>query len=442
MSIERIVVSIIAALFQSFAVTLISFKQLPKCEIKKSYIFFGLLWFYCIIGFLFIPNQLRFILFITILALEIFFILGMKSKDVILYAFNTEVIMSISEIIISFILVLVGIDSVDIVNNSKYNLLTNILISLFSILLIYIPFINATINKIIKIFNKNKNLINYLYIFLVILYLVVSKNGLEFILKSNYYINILFMFSIVFIIVLILKSEFKYDKLKDENKLMLSYVTKYEKIITEKGKANHEFKNQLMVIRGYAQMNKPDKLLEYIDGVVEDSKKTGSSYLISQLNNFPDGGIKGLLYYKLSLMDDFKIKYEINVEEGVKDKLDSLNTAMYNNITKILGVLLDNAIDASRQTRKKKIIITVSKERTNVIFNLYNTYKGKLDISKIGTGYTTKGKNHGYGLRLVKDIVESNKNLCVEKFLEEDYYVSKLIIKIPKKGKKIKGYTK
>ena len=55
-----------------------------------------------------------------------------------------------------------------------------------------------------------------------------------------------------------------------------------------------------------------NKIIDYIDEVVEDSNKAGSSYLISQLNNFPDGGIKGLLYYKLSIMEDENINYTIN----------------------------------------------------------------------------------------------------------------------------------
>lgn len=428
MSIEKVLVSVIAALFQSVAVTTICLKQQninKKSEIIK---FFIPMFLYCMASFYFIPNQLRFLLFILVISLVLYLILKIRDKIVLLYAFNTEVILAFSEVIVTSFLVLIGINSKDIVNDQSYNLIANILISVIGILIFSISFIKLLFNKIILTFKKSKNLINYLYIVMVILYLIVSKNGLELILKSNYYINVLFIIGIVVILTIIIKNESKYEQLKEENKQMLNYVTKYEKIIATQGKTNHEFKNQLMVIRGYAQMHS-DKIIDYIDEIVKDSNKAGSSYLISQLNNFPDGGIKGLLYYKLSIMEDENINYTINVEKSVKSTLKSLSTTDYKNITKILGVLLDNAIDASRKSKDKKINIVVVKNKKNIIFKIYNTYKGKIDIEKVGTGYTSKGKGHGYGLRLVKDIISEDSTYKINHNLEDNYFVSSLYIK-------------
>lgn len=431
MSVEKILASLIIGVFQTFAAVFIVSKQLGKMDFSKKIIFFSIMCVYAVISFFFISNQYRFLIFLVVSTLTMRYLLGIKDRKVILYSFNTEVLLSISEILISFFLVMFGINSVDIVNNYMYNLVVNILVSLLSILLFKVPFINKIIKNALNLFEKNKKLISYFYIILIVIYLIVLKNGFEFLMRSNYYINILFMMSIVGIILVILRNESKYEHLKEENKQMLNYVTKYEKIITEQGKTNHEFKNQLMVIRGYAQMHS-DKIIDYIDEVVEDSNKAGSSYLTSQLNNFPDGGIKGLLYYKLSIMDDYCIKYTMNVESGVKTKLKSLSTNSYKNITKMLGVLLDNAIDASKRSKDKKINISVSKDKNTIIFKIYNTYKGKIDIEKIGTGYTTKGKGHGYGLRLVNDIVNENNIFEVTHELEDCYFVSNLNIKMEK----------
>lgn len=428
MSMESIIVGLIVGIFQGLAGSYAVLNQI-KIENKINILkFIIIMCLYGIIGFFIIPNNIRFLVFLLVIFLCLYFVLGIKNKNVILYAFNCILIFLIPELIVTLILVIFGIDSVDLVNNNLYNLLANILISVLSIVLIKLPFIKKIIKNEIILFTKNKRLINYLYIFLIILYLIALKNGFELILKSNYYINILFMACVILIITIIIRNEFKYDKIKDEYKNMLNHVTKYEKIITDQGKANHEFKNQLMVIRGYAQMNSP-KLIEYLDSVIEDSKKTHSSYLISQLNKFPAGGIKGLLYYKLSTMDDENIKHELNVESGVKIRLDTLGTETYKNITKILGVLFDNAIDACKKSKEKKIIIDVVKKTNSVTFSIYNTYKGKIDMDKIGTGFTTKGSGHGYGLRLVKDIVENSNIFEIENSLEDEYYVTKLTIK-------------
>ena len=428
MSVEKIILIIISLFFQSFAITTIIFMQKKNVSNIKKVLFLIFMWIYCILSFIYIKNQFRFVLCIFVSTLILYFILNINDRKIIIYTFNSMVLLSFSEIIISLFLVLCGLNSKLIVNNMYYNLLTNILISLFSVIIISLPFIKKIIFKIIELFDKNNKLINYFCVILIVIYLIILKNGFEFLMMSNYYINILFMFSLIGVVFIILKNESKYEQLKDKNKQMLNYVIKYEKIITAQGKANHEFKNQLMVIRGYAQMNS-NKIIDYIDEIVKDSNKAGSSYLISQLNNFPDGGIKGLLYYKLSIMEDEKIKYSINVEKGVKSSLKSLNIGDYKNITKILGVLLDNAIDASKKSKHKKINISVIKDKKNIIFKIYNTYKGKVDIDKVGTGYTTKGTGHGYGLRLVKDIINEDKLFNISHNLEDNYFVSSLYIK-------------
>lgn len=434
MNLESLIISFIAAFIQALATTVVIFKQIDARQNSDKLKFFVLTWMYGILTFFFITNQLRMILFIVIISLILYFVLNIKDKSVILYSFNTEIILAISEILSTLILVLLGIKSTDIVNNHGHNLVVNILISIITIIIIHLPVIKLILKKIINLFKRRTGLINYLYVFLLILYLIVSKNGLELILKSNYYINILFVIGIVVIFGIIIRNESKYDQLKEENKQMYNHVTKYEKIITEQGKANHEFKNQLMVIRGYAQMNS-DKLLEYIDAITLDANKTHSSYLISQLNKFPEGGIKGLLYYKLSIMDDEKIKYELDVESGVKTKLNTLSIGMYKNITRILGVLLDNAIDASKKSKKKQIVISVSKDKSKVIFTISNTFKGRLNIEKIGTGYTSKGIGHGYGLRLVNDILNETNSFEIKNSVDNNYFVSTLKIKINKKRK-------
>lgn len=433
MSIGKILVTLFASLSQSLATTIIMIKLKNDLNKKNLFMFFVASWVYFIIGFLFIPNKIRFLVFITIITLLINYILNIRNKKSVLYTIIITILLTISEMIITLLLVLLGFSSVDLVNNPFFNMITNILVSGLSVILSILPVLRKLFNKLLNFFEKHKKYIYYLYALLIMLYLLVSKNGLNLILKSNYYINVLFLISSIAIITLLIRKELKAEQLQEVNSQMLNYVTKYEKIITEQGKANHEFKNQLMVIKGYAKMNDSKKLIDYLDSITDDAKKTHSSYLISQLNKFPDGGIKGLLYYKLSIMEDMNISYDINVGNGVKRKLSSLETNMYKNITKVLGVLLDNAIESSFKSKNKKILIITKKSDDKIIFSIYNTYTGKIDLNKIGTGYTTKGKGRGYGLRLVEDIISTNHSFDINRYLEDNYYVTDLTVKIKNK---------
>lgn len=433
MCVEKVLVTLVASLSQSLATTIIMIKLKNDLNKKNLFMFFVASWVYFILVSMFIPNEIRFLVFIIVITVLINYILNIRNKKSVLYTIIITILLAISEIIISSLLVLLNIDFKHMENNMIFNFVINVFVSLLSILIIYIKPIQKLMNKLLQFFENHKRYINYLYFLLIIVYLVVSKNGLEFVLRSSYYVNILFLISSIGIITLVIRKELKADQLQEINSQMLNYVTKYEKIITEQGKANHEFKNQLMVIKGYAKMNDSKKLIDYLDSITDDAKKTYSSYLISQLNNFPDGGIKGLLYYKLSIMEDMNISYDINVGNGVKRKLSSLETNMYKNITKILGVLLDNAIEAASKSENKKVLIITKKSDDKIIFSIYNTYTGKIDLNKIGTGYTTKGKGRGYGLRLVEDIISSNNSFDINRYLEDNYYVTDLNVKIKNK---------
>ena len=433
MSVEKILVTLVASLSQALATTIIMTKLKKDLNKKNLFMFLIASWVYFILVSMFIPNEIRFLVFIVVMAILINYVLGLKNKKSIIYSIFCIIMFSISEIIISLVLVLFNINFDNLQNSMIFNLVINVFVSILSVVAIYIPFIQNILNKILIFFDKHKRYIYYLYSLLVIIYLIVSKNGLEFVLRSSYYVNILILIFSIVIITLVIRKGLRAEQLQEVNSQMLNYVTKYEKIITEQGKANHEFKNQLMVIKGYAKMNDSKKLIDYLDSITDDAKKTHSSYLISQLNNFPDGGIKGLLYYKLSTMEDMNISYDINVGNGVKRKLSSLETNMYKNITKVLGVLLDNAIEASSKSKNKKILIITKKSDDKIIFSIYNTYTGKIDLNKIGTGYTTKGKGRGYGLRLVEDIISTNRSFGINRYLEDNYYVTDLTVKIKNK---------
>ena len=96
-----------------------------------------------------------------------------------------------------------------------------------------------------------------------------------------------------------------------------------------------------------------------------------------------------------------------------------------------MGVYLDNAIQAAKDSKKKEISLEIYKEKRNVIVVLANTYKGKIELDKLDNyGYSTKGKHHGVGLHIVKRIIEEEPIFSQSRDLFDNYYIQKLVINL------------
>lgn len=76
----------------------------------------------------------------------------------------------------------------------------------------------------------------------------------------------------------------------------------------------------------------------------------------------------------------------------------------------VLGNLLENALEACRQTSdgKKKITVQGKMDMGSVFFSISNTFEGELHRSKSGKILSTKSANRGLGLESVAQLVQSN----------------------------------
>ena len=91
----------------------------------------------------------------------------------------------------------------------------------------------------------------------------------------------------------------------------------------------------------------------------------------------------------------------------------------------VLGNLLDNAIDASRQTEEKKLKITMKLDKGILFLNIRNSCQGAADGKHNMLETTKKDQvNHGIGLKNVRRIIEKYHGdmefLCENGSMETD----------------------
>lgn len=300
-----------------------------------------------------------------------------------------------------------------------FNLTVNILVVLFTRLKYIIKLANR-----INISNRALQIILAFIIILCSLIGIQNKNIVN-TGSIEYIINVLMFIFIFLIAYVLIDINNKKKEISDKYNQMMEYMKEYENIIDEQGKKNHEYKNQLLILNGFVDNKK--RLKDYLNTIIEDYK-TGENNEIRQLSHFPNGGLKGLLYYKISNMKENNIKYYLYVSKEVTKPLEKLDIKDYKSITKIFGVLIDNAIDASIKSSNKEIVLDFKMDDEYIIISISNSIDENIDISKLGTGYTTKGKNHGYGLKLVRDIIKNNKKLELVTDNNENEFSQTLLI--------------
>jgi len=240
-------------------------------------------------------------------------------------------------------------------------------------------------------------------------------------------INLITIVLFLFIIALLLAEKLKTYKIKKEYDNIFEYLKNTETLLEKYQKYNHENKNQLIVLKNMAPKNK--KIAEFIDSILADEIDHKDRW-INELKNIPTGGLKGLISYKLNEMTDNGVKVTVNISSRVKNfKFNKFNTKTYREICKIIGIYVDNAYEASKESKKKEVTIEMIMEKENLVIIVSNTFKGTIDLKNIDkSGYTTKGKGHGVGLTLVNDIINSHKNIQQKRKIIKDYYFQYLYI--------------
>ncbi len=365
-----------------------------------------------IIACLFFTGIPKLILNIIFVIMSLY--LSIFKKDIsnsVYYALIYEFLVFISEILISVLIVLVFKIDAATYTNIPFSLLISSFVNSGIIYFISkIKFISKNIIKLNKNINKNGEEWVFIILVAILLILLINFNRYKMDSTLDFYINFIMLVFIIISFIYVTYNKFQKSAFENKYNEVMEYVTRYEKIINEQGKKNHEYNNQLMVLKGY--LDKPDRLKDYLELIIGEHK-TEQNYTVKQLGFLPDGGIKGLLYHKLSKMEEEGIKPYLYVDQSMQElSEDIFDIKTCQDITKILGVFIDNAIDASSKAEQKEVEIDFKVQKDCLIISVANTYDNKTDVNKIGKkGYSTKGAGHGFGLSIVKDISKNNPNI-------------------------------
>lgn len=233
----------------------------------------------------------------------------------------------------------------------------------------------------------------------VILYCITTMEGSRYRLAASIAVLLLSILSIVVYEKMTEKIETKWEKGLLEKRVD-GYRHELETMKNSERRMQnlrHDLRHHFIEMEGLANQGKTNELCEYI----HDMEKTfADTKRIVHTGEYETDSLVNFL-----LADAQNRGIEISACVGIPEDLNISKFKM--NV--ILGNLLENAIEAASKSDEKKLILKMNYAGGTILMTIKNTYSGNIVIEN----GTVKGKNitreHGIGLRSVRDIVEEEE---------------------------------
>lgn len=351
------------------------------------------------------------------------------SKSVLMSIIYIIILMLSDLLVLLFLIVILQMPKETIYTSFAGSVLGNVCTNIIMLLIIYL--LRKPLKKLLGYsFSTNKKIIIVSIVTITITVYFFFKIIAGYKVNNSVITYLMCMIAFITILLTLYREKIENDSIIKKYDELLDVMKTYEIDIENQRTLIHENRNELMTIRSKAiDKNASKEFIEYMDSVIGDKVSTSISKY-SKFTHLPSNGLKGFFYYKSMEAERRGIKVSANVSKKIENSfLKDLDTKTYKDLARLIGVYLDNAIDASEKSEDKKLGIEIYLIKENIKIIITNTFSNDVDLSKIGKErYTTKGKNHGHGLLLVSSIIRNNNRFIAKTKVDQNLYIQELTI--------------
>lgn len=210
------------------------------------------------------------------------------------------------------------------------------------------------------------------------------------------------------------------NDLNNRENVISNYYNVTKKNSEELIKIKHDIKNELQIAYIIASKDKQQatKILDKACEKLENVKI--STYCRNDI-------LDAIFTIKMIEAKDYGINLDIKIDSDIDLKMGEID------ICNLFSNILDNSIEATRKYKNKNIKLYILKMNNYIVIKCENTYNNNLKKDNNGKLITTKKntKNHGNGLKIIKDITDKYNgelNIAIENNIFKVIIVFKDII--------------
>lgn len=208
------------------------------------------------------------------------------------------------------------------------------------------------------------------------------------------------------------------ENMRDEKLKQDMYINIMEQLMDNIKGFKHDYKNTLRTLKGYVEDGEKDQAMGFLKTLLDfdDNEKILQYYDIKHIK---DSGIKSLIINKVSEMIDKKLNFQLHISGTI----ESFNMKI-EDLSRIIGVIIDNGIEASLDSEEKILIITMLESPTSTDIAISNSFDGEVEIGSVfNKGFSTKGESRGIGLYGVKKIIDSYDNVTLTTNIADNNFI-------------------
>ncbi len=215
-----------------------------------------------------------------------------------------------------------------------------------------------------------------------------------------------------------IKTQAKQKALQD----LQDYTHNLEAMYNSLRSFKHDYVNILLSLSGYIENCDMDELRDFFEDKIFPTKNliVQGDYKLNQLGNISVLEIKSLLCAKMIYAHESGIDVTIDIPDRVDSfPIDTVDLA------RILGIFLDNAIEAALETETPQIGLNIIQNKDGVSIIISNCFRdnGVVLYKLKQKGFSTKSGHQGIGLSNVQKIISSYDNVLLETTMQCGYFM-------------------
>lgn len=222
--------------------------------------------------------------------------------------------------------------------------------------------------------------------------------------------------------------QFKIEKERAENAAFEKYTAELETSYDALRVIKHDYMNIMTSLKLFIDEKNIDGLQEYYYQEFSELSKSlnADDRIIDQLQRVKIKELKSILLYKLNMATEMGLAVHIEVK-FVVGNLPISKMRM----CQIIGILLDNAIEASQESSEKVLNLAIISGETKTTVMIENSWvAAAIPMKKFfEKGFSTKGESRGLGLATVDELVEKYEELELTTEVDGERFLQILTVK-------------